>query len=63
MSWTVEDREKAIVKVDITKDANNCSKCNHRAMDKVGCNWWCCDVEDHNACYEYEAKPENIILK
>ena len=63
MGWTVEDREKAIVTVDITKDANNCGGCQYLSMDKSGCNMWCCDVEPNNACYHYETKGEITLLK
>ena len=60
MTWTVGDREKAIIQVDITKNANTCSRCKYLSMDKLACNWWCCDIELDNACYQYETKVELI---
>lgn len=59
MSWTVEDREKAIVPCDFDKQGNNnqCLNCaNGRdsvAYMAIDCSVWCVDVMYDEVCNEH----------
>jgi hypothetical protein len=60
MTWTVEDRDKAIVK---SSNEKSCDNCKYRAMDKTGCNAWCCDVENNDVCYQHEPTIQIFTIK
>ena len=61
MSWTVEDREKAIKPCDFEKqgNVNQCLNCKHSRESQnymcVDCTVWCVDVAYDEICYKHKS--------